>query len=101
MRQSKITTLERRVRKHEPDAELKTDADGGYFIGCGIRNLMEEQMIPHASSEREAWTNMWECLRTQKNIRRSSPLKAIFYKKDETKKARISNRIRGRKQKKK
>ena len=99
MRKPKIETLMRRVQKTYADAAAKQDKFGDWFISNDKTNLMVHHMIPHTETEYEAWHQMWECNRTSQNIRRSSPLKAIFYRTDEEKAGRISDRIRGNKNK--
>jgi len=93
MRKPKQVTLERRVRKVHPLAILMDDGYGEFYISDNQENLNVTYMIPHSDSEYDAWLRMWECTRTAQNIRRTDPLKAIFYENAEIRKDRISQRL--------
>lgn len=99
MNDKKLTSLKKRVLKKSPNSILKTDKMGDFYITAEDISLMQKYMIPHTETEYDAWYSVWECLRTEQNIRRSNPLKSVFYHDKEKKSQRIRNRISGRKSK--
>ena len=90
----KLETIQRKIIKQLPDAECKQDKLGDFYIRAEGENQMVKHMIPHNESDEGAWRGLFTCIRTQQNIRRGDPLKAIFYEDKEKRSLRISKRVK-------
>lgn len=89
----KLETIIKRVKKQLPNAVCKEDRLGDFYISNDGENQMLHHMIPHGLFPEVAWRDLFMCIRTQQNIRRGNPLKAIFYEDKEKRTLRISKRV--------
>lgn len=91
--QKKLQRLRNKVLKLYPKAKLYV-SDGRYSIYNGIDGFIgEEFFIPPQASEMDAWVWAVETLKTEQNINRTHPDKALMDF-DESRFNRVSKRNR-------
>lgn len=96
-----ILKLKKRVCKFEPNAHLKTDYEGLYYISNGTRCITNEFMIPRCNDELRTWQLALDILKITQNINRTHPDR-MSNESDEKKMNRIiGRRFRAEKTRKK
>lgn len=88
----KIETVINRVVSKYPNAILKRDDDGLYYIDTGTdKNLNEDYLLPNCENYEDAWRHAELSIRTTKYFNKTHPNRI-----DKTSSEHKNNRIKNR-----
>jgi len=85
-----LEKIKRYVLRNNNTAKLCIDKNGLFYIADQNGNLFTEYFIPHTPKAFNAWKTAKEIIELNKNLRRTHPLKSVFYED-------AADRINGRK----
>ena len=77
--QKKLEKVKKRVLNKFPNAKLKFDYDGYYYISSNDENLAEEYLLPSTKSELIAWEYALLSIKTTQNFNRTHPIRIDMF----------------------
>lgn len=71
--------IKRFVLRNNNNAKLCIDKNGLFYIADQNGNLFTEHFMPHTPKAVDAWKTAKDVIELDKNLRRTHPLKSVFY----------------------